>query len=327
MKDKLKNKNAITLIALVITIIVLLILAGVSIAMLTGKDGILSQAVHAKEKFELAKEEEERDLESINELIGQNEDSDTAIIERIIKNALNGRKTFNINELKVEVEKYKGTVKGVKPVDIVPTICQFPVTVTLGQTKFAVENNGNYWKIEEKDFVTPQQVKIIAGTTMGGKITIENVENTVGWTLSELMYNTSLLGAKYDPTSGDTDEEWIDKITDNGDPDKSDDGLKYWPVKIYGEQEELEDLEYIVTNKDNAFKFDDYKMQYKMMSILLDGNYDMDGHVQIKFQSDELKKYNSDDILILTVDTDTGEIKYLEVDDCNLQTRRIHSYI
>ena len=43
-----KNEKAITLIALVITIIVLLILAGVSIAMLTGDNGILTQSNEAK---------------------------------------------------------------------------------------------------------------------------------------------------------------------------------------------------------------------------------------------------------------------------------------
>ena len=42
------NNKGITLIALVITIIVLLILAGVSIAMLTGNNGILTQAGNAK---------------------------------------------------------------------------------------------------------------------------------------------------------------------------------------------------------------------------------------------------------------------------------------
>lgn len=41
IKNVLKEKKGITLIALVITIIVLLILAGVSIAMLTGDNGIL----------------------------------------------------------------------------------------------------------------------------------------------------------------------------------------------------------------------------------------------------------------------------------------------
>ena len=38
-----KKERGITLIALVITIIVLLILAGVSIAMLTGNNGILTR--------------------------------------------------------------------------------------------------------------------------------------------------------------------------------------------------------------------------------------------------------------------------------------------
>ena len=47
MKKSRKN-NGITLIALVITIIVLLILAGISIAMLTGDNGILKKATTAK---------------------------------------------------------------------------------------------------------------------------------------------------------------------------------------------------------------------------------------------------------------------------------------
>ncbi len=46
--NQLKNENAITLIALVITIVVLLILAGVTIASLTGDNGILTRASDAK---------------------------------------------------------------------------------------------------------------------------------------------------------------------------------------------------------------------------------------------------------------------------------------
>ncbi len=42
------NSKGITLIALVITIIVLLILAGVSIAMLTGDNGLLTKATESK---------------------------------------------------------------------------------------------------------------------------------------------------------------------------------------------------------------------------------------------------------------------------------------
>ena len=50
----MKEQKGITLIALVITIIVLLILAGVSIAMLTGQNGILTQASSASDKTKLA---------------------------------------------------------------------------------------------------------------------------------------------------------------------------------------------------------------------------------------------------------------------------------
>ena len=49
-KKCLITKDGITLIALVITIIVLLILAGVTVAMVVGENGIISKAVESKEK-------------------------------------------------------------------------------------------------------------------------------------------------------------------------------------------------------------------------------------------------------------------------------------
>ena len=59
---KIKANKGVTLIALVITIIVLLILAGVTIAMLTGENGILTQAAKAKEETRGGAVEEARDL-------------------------------------------------------------------------------------------------------------------------------------------------------------------------------------------------------------------------------------------------------------------------
>ena len=70
-KNIVKKQTGITLIALVITIIILLILAGVSIAMLTGNNGILTQAKLAKENTELAKEDEENKLADTNEYINE----------------------------------------------------------------------------------------------------------------------------------------------------------------------------------------------------------------------------------------------------------------
>ena len=52
------KEKGITLIALVVTIVVLIILAGVSISMLTGENGIMRQAQNAKEQTEIGKEKE-----------------------------------------------------------------------------------------------------------------------------------------------------------------------------------------------------------------------------------------------------------------------------
>ena len=52
VKHKKNNVSGITLIALVITIIILLILAGISVQMLTGDNGILNRAVDAKNKYD-----------------------------------------------------------------------------------------------------------------------------------------------------------------------------------------------------------------------------------------------------------------------------------
>ena len=68
-EKQLKSNKGITLIALVITIIVLLILAGVSIAMLTGQNGILTQAQNAKNRTEEAQGEEENRLNEYNNII------------------------------------------------------------------------------------------------------------------------------------------------------------------------------------------------------------------------------------------------------------------
>ena len=64
------KQKGITLIALVITIIVLLILAGVSIATLTGENGILTRANEAKEATEQAEQDELAMLNDLNNLMG-----------------------------------------------------------------------------------------------------------------------------------------------------------------------------------------------------------------------------------------------------------------
>ena len=70
-KMNFKKKNGITLIALVVTIIVLLILAGISISMLTGQNGILNRASEAKEKTEVAQKDENEKMQGYEDIINK----------------------------------------------------------------------------------------------------------------------------------------------------------------------------------------------------------------------------------------------------------------
>ena len=64
----MRKQKGITLIALVVTIIILIILSGVSINLVLGENGIVTIAKRAKENMELAQIEEEKEL---NELYAQ----------------------------------------------------------------------------------------------------------------------------------------------------------------------------------------------------------------------------------------------------------------
>ena len=66
----LKNKKGITLVTLVVTIVVLLILAGVSINLVLGNNGIIAKAKEAETK---SAEASENDLKGMNSLIDQME--------------------------------------------------------------------------------------------------------------------------------------------------------------------------------------------------------------------------------------------------------------
>lgn len=62
MRKTKENIQGITLIALVVTIVVLLILAAVSISLLTGENGVVTQAQDAKEETEIGEEKEKVEL-------------------------------------------------------------------------------------------------------------------------------------------------------------------------------------------------------------------------------------------------------------------------
>ena len=118
MKLKLRERKGITLIALVITIIVLLILAGVSIAMLTGQNGILTQAQNAKTTNENKSAEEKVKLA----IMAARSQSETGALDA--------------DKLIAEItNNYGGTAS--------KTNDGFPVNATVDGKNFKIDGEGN----------------------------------------------------------------------------------------------------------------------------------------------------------------------------------------
>ena len=80
MKKKIKNKQekGITLIALVVTIVVLLILAGVSISLVLNNNGVISKSKEARKQYAEAQTNEEKQLEETGDWI---EETTTGVVK------------------------------------------------------------------------------------------------------------------------------------------------------------------------------------------------------------------------------------------------------
>ncbi len=109
----IRKSKGITLIALVITIIVLLILAGVTISMLTGENGILKQATNAKDTTDKSEFEEQVKLAVMASKTNDTGNINTSDLEMEL-NKINGAKITKStnNELPWTVKKgsYETTI-------------------------------------------------------------------------------------------------------------------------------------------------------------------------------------------------------------------------
>lgn len=95
MFNLLNNKKGITLIALVITIIVLLILAGVSLNLISGSEGILGKATKAVDQTNIAGAKEELEMAVLTVKMGYYTDNGGNSLSDYMKEHLNGYKTGN----------------------------------------------------------------------------------------------------------------------------------------------------------------------------------------------------------------------------------------
>ena len=118
MKQKNKKlEKGITLIALIITIIILLILAGVTITMLTGDNGILKQATNARETNTKAELEEQVKL-------------------AVMASKVNNTASINIETLEEEINKISGTTITKSEED------KLPWTVKKGNYEVTITEDG-----------------------------------------------------------------------------------------------------------------------------------------------------------------------------------------
>ena len=122
---KTKEMKGITLIALVITIVVLMILAGVSINTVLGDDGIIKKAKEAAETTKRASAEEEMNRLVLEYQLAKNDETlESFLQEKVTEGRIdgvtdNGDGTITITK-KVEGKDYTITVK--KPVAPTPSV-------------------------------------------------------------------------------------------------------------------------------------------------------------------------------------------------------------
>ena len=117
----MRKEKGITLIALVVTIIVLITLASVSIGALTGDNGIINQSKQAKEETEIAEEKEAVEISAVQ---AAGMDRYGYVTEENFRNQLNNNIGNGKYELDVIGEKFK-------------------VTYTESQRSYYVDKNGN----------------------------------------------------------------------------------------------------------------------------------------------------------------------------------------
>ena len=153
LKEQLKINKGITLIALVITIIVLLILAGVTIATLTGDNGILTKAQNSKEKNAQKTVEEQINLAVQASRINEGLVIDKDILEQELTN--NG----------IEITKSEND--------------ELPWTVKKDGYVYTISENG---EVKEKEgiAITTGDIEILKGSTEGKKVSAQILSGETG---------------------------------------------------------------------------------------------------------------------------------------------------
>ena len=105
LKQKNKRKEGgITLIALVVTIIVLIILAGVSISMIVGDNGIITQAENAKKETQKAEVKEKAQIDILEKQLEKEGNITKGDFVEILKEYFDNLLGYNLYDLFPEIK-------------------------------------------------------------------------------------------------------------------------------------------------------------------------------------------------------------------------------
>ena len=151
MKEKLKNRKGITLIALIVTIIVLLILAGISIGAITGDNGIIKQAKNAKNDTEYQQWEEQIDVAIVDAENKNKEPTMDDVIEELIN-----KKVINDES---QVDKTTGTITTNEPIYTIEDKLNDYIIIPFGPGQIA-EKNETYTDKNEDTATIPKGFEV-----------------------------------------------------------------------------------------------------------------------------------------------------------------------
>ena len=205
----LKNKKGITLIALVVTIVVLLILAGVTINLLLDENGIIAKSKDARSGTRASQVEDEvgmwKQHNFINKESNQAQENADTMLANLISRKLLTEDEIDRNQELITIKKKDGTViKEISYGNVTINISKTPATEKSGAVVLTVDSVDGMTTITNKEEATSFANSITSLSEERKKEIIKKLEPVC-------------INAEFGKTNFTTFEETLDFYKKNGD--------------------------------------------------------------------------------------------------------------
>ncbi len=239
----IKSEEGITLIALIITIVVLLILAGVSISLVVGENGVINKATSASEKTKVASEKEAIEL------------------------AMSDIKTGLILKEEIPDEKYLG-----EKLSGVSAVSGTWKTVTVGEEVY----DGDGWYLVEKEEEIPSYGKAkmnwLVNYNTGKVVELEEGKYIIKSADGSGAITDESLSLNINPSNLQHPEEWGDSVQFCGGTESDDSGIKATEIKFDGVDDYLR-INNVNVSKSGGVTFEFYGKDYGNIIYLLNRTF------------------------------------------------------